>query len=331
MKNILALLIVLISCSYDNKQAFDYTQNRIQVEGKIMSIDCFIANPYSITYMDTLLVFYDRYEGKTITLFNLKNNQCEGRFVSEGNGPGEVIVPTDVLSFPQKDELYFSERHTGYLNIFDISQKTIRRKIPFEPRPEKIYKMRDYYVCEGFYEKGRFGIYDLQGKLLRIDGQYPFRGKDMEQIPAFMLYQGSHCANPHGNYFAMGCLFCDHLSFYEVREDETVLLKKYASHDTKAKYPGQLVIEDDCLISYTWAYGTDKHCYMLYSGKTSLENEKRGGWGTYVIVFDWMGNYVKTWETDMDIRNFCVDETNNLMYAVVLDDTGEYGIARFKI
>jgi hypothetical protein len=44
-----------------------------------------------------------------------------------------------------------------------------------------------------------------------------------------------------------------------------------------------------------------------------------------------MGNYVKTWETDMDIRNFCVDETNNLMYAVVLDDTGEYGIARFKI
>jgi hypothetical protein len=324
------ILILSVSCTSQN--ALDYTQNIKQIKGELLLVDCFVASPYSITCVDTLLIFYDRYEGKMITLLDLQNGRCAGRFVSEGNGPEEMIAPVDILSFPQKDELYTYQRNTACLNTLSMPDMQMQTKILFQERPPKIHKMQDYYVGEGIYKNGRFGIYDKQGKLLRAEGAYPFRAEAMEPASAFILYQGQFCSNPQGNYFAIGCQFCSHLSFYEVKENETILLKEYASDNIKAKYAGQLAFDDDCIISYTGKYATDKYCYMLYSGKTYSENNQRTDWGSYIIVFDWEGNYIETLETNQEIRTFCIDETNNIIYAVTIADfTGEYGIMRFKI
>ncbi|GHT70447.1 hypothetical protein AGMMS50239_38840 [Bacteroidia bacterium] len=321
---------MLISCSDHHKNALDYMQNVKQIKGEWLPVNCIIGNPYSMTTMDSLLIFYDRHEGKTITVFNLNRTQCVGRFVSEGNGPGEVIAPVDVMSFSQKDELYTFQRNTGAISTFSVPEMKMKSTVFLQNQADNLQKMQDFFVGLGFYTKGRFGIYDMQGNLLRTEGQYPFRGETMDLIPAFITYQGYHCASPHGNYFAIGSLFCDHLAFYEVREDETILLKQYESRDVKAKYQDQLLIENQCTVNYTWAYGTDAHCYLLYSGKTYEGNNQRTDGGNYLIVFDWEGNYEKTLKTDREIRTFCVDEQNSRIYAVALNDIGEYGIMRFS-
>jgi hypothetical protein len=343
MKNIIlftALIYCSISCSSGSKNVLDYKQNVQPVKGEKLLVDCFTGQPYSMTCLDNLLIFYDRYEGKTISVIDLKKNQYMGHFVPEGGGPDEVNCPVDILCFPQEDKLYVSQRNLGCLNTFSIPEMKMLQNIPFQERPGHIQKMKDYYVGEGYFEKGRFGIYDQQGNLRRVDGTYPFGGKDMDIYSSFLLYQASYCANPHANYFATGCIYCDHLVFYEVKENETVLLKEYQSYDVKGhndKFQDEtqrvtrLVINDDCILSYTWAYGTDSYCYMLYSGKTLAENDQRHGWGSHIIVFDWKGNYIKTLEPDQDIQSFCVDKTNRMIYAIVLDDEGDYDIMQFKI
>jgi hypothetical protein len=320
---------MFLSCS--RKNIFNFTQNAEQIRGECIPVDCFIGIPYSITCIDTLLFFYDRHEKETVTIFDIKNNRCVGRAVPEGKGPEEVTVPLDIFSFPQENELYVFQRQTGCMNSFSIPEMKMQRKVVFQERPSYMQKMRDYYVGIGLFKTGRFGIYDLEGKMLRSEGKYPFRGEDMDRVSNYILYQGHYCANPNENYFVIANLLCNNIEFYEVKEIETVLLRQYDFFDIKAQYREQLIIDNDCIINYTWAYGTVKYCYMLYSGKTYSENDQRTSWGNKIIVFDWNGNYVKTMETDREILTFCVDELTHQIYATIIDNNGEYGIMRFKM
>ena len=57
-----------------------------------------------------------------------------------------------------------------------------------------------------------------------------------------------------------------------------------------------------------------------------MENNKRyAGGGNRIIVFDWDGNYIKSYKANEHIYSFCVDEGNNIIYASVRDDNDETG------
>ncbi len=311
-------------------------ENIVNITSEYLILDCFVAKPYSLVNMDTLLIFYDRYDGKMFSIYDIKNDRCLGRVVSEGHGAGEVTAPVDILSFPQQGLFYFTERHTGNLNLFDIQEGGIQEKIHFESHATNLQKMGNYFVGLGYYDNGCLGIYDQKGRLIRTDGIYPFRGERMERLAASLIYQAVLCASPNSDFFATGNVLCDHLAFYRVTENEALLLRQYQSVDAKAKfvgskYGGSLRVDEDCIINYTWAYGTDNYCYMLYSGKKYKENENMD-WGNFIRVFDWNGNYIKTYKTDRDILTFCVDKVDQCIYAVAEDDsTGGYSIVKMKI
>jgi hypothetical protein len=310
-------------------------QNVKRVESVLLPAEHLIGNPYDMVVREDMLIYCDYHEGKFFSLYDLKENRLAGRHVSVGNGPDEVIPPLYILSLPQKDRLYAYQRNVATLNVFSVPGFRILNSIQFTSstpwRPLELAKTKDYYIGETIYEDGRFGIYNQAGELLQTGGMYPFRGKDMDPMSAFILYQGACCASPENNCFAFGSTFCDHISFYEAGENGVTLLREYASSDAKVSYPGQLVVDDDCLVAYTCAYGTVSRCYMLYSGKTYAANGNQSDGGHYILVFDWQGNYVETLETDREIRRFCVDESHRVIYAIALDEEGEYGIVKFQL
>ncbi|MDR1098349.1 MAG: TolB-like 6-bladed beta-propeller domain-containing protein [Tannerella sp.] len=335
---LLQISLCALSCNNGNG-GVDYRRNITSIRGEFLQIDELIGKPYDITCMDNLLIYYDRYDGKFYSVYDVERKQFVGRYVSEGNGPGEAVPPLNIISTLSKDTLYAYQRNMAVMSLFGLPDFQMLSNITFNTsglsagiaKPVGMQKTKDYYIGETNYASGRFGVYNPEGEMLYTGGSYPFRGESMERIPAFILYQGHYCASPASNRFALGCLCCDHLSFYEAGENGLTLLKEYASYDIKASYPGQIVYDDDCIISYTWAHSTASYCYMLYSGKTYAAKGKRDDGGSYIIVFDWDGNYVKTLETDREIRTFCVDEAGQIIYAVALGDDGEYGIIKFKL
>ncbi|MDR1116296.1 MAG: TolB-like 6-bladed beta-propeller domain-containing protein [Tannerella sp.] len=323
-----------LSCA-NGKGGLDYRRNIVPVKGVLLQIEHLTGKPYDLVCKDDLLIYYDYYDGELLSMYDLKKNRFVGRFVAVGNGPDEAVPPLAVVSWPQKDRLYTYQRNTATLSVFGVPDFRIRNSIRFASstpwNPLKLAKTRDFYIGETVYDEGRFGVYNSEGKLLQTGGTYPFGGKDLDPMPAFILYQGATCANPENNRFAVGGTFCDHIAFYEAGEDGITLLKEYASSDVRATYPGQLVVDKECVISYTGACGTASYCYMLYSGKTCAANGERSEGGNCIIVFDWEGNYVKTLEADREIRTFCVDEAAQMIYAAALGDDGEYGIIKFKL
>ena len=157
-----------------------------------------------------------------------------------------------------------------------------------------------------------------------------------------MVYEGYLCTNAANNKFAFGCLYSDYLAFYEIKNNELVVLKAYFSKDANVTYGAdtlgdgtpivRLFQKDNTVRNYRSSFGSNTYCYMLFSGKTNEEiGDNRSGDGNYIIVFDWDGNHIRTFQSDYAIDFFYVDEDNNLIYAIVRGDDGERNVAKFRL
>lgn len=71
---------------------------------------------------------------------------------------------------------------------------------------------------------------------------------------------------------------------------------------------------------YVDAYTTEKYIYLLYSGRVSrnsdLESIERSILSNHILVFTWDGEPVVEYETDVDLKNFCVSDSDDILYAI---------------
>ncbi|MDR0606210.1 MAG: TolB-like 6-bladed beta-propeller domain-containing protein [Bacteroidales bacterium] len=341
MKKKLLLIFALIFnyiCAYTSSNTYDFFANTKKISGEKVDIGCLIGTPSELVLIDSLLLFYDRYERQTITVFDTKNNRFIRRFLYEGNGPEEIIPPLKLFVSYRNKQINIFQIQTGSLYVYDakdiaVTEKepAIYQKLSFGDRPANIKQTRDGFVGIGMFNNGRFHLYDQEGKFVNPAGQYPFRGEEMNPDVRFFVYQGVFCSSPNGNSYAIGSSYCDNLEFYHIENNNASLVKKYETYDVNAKFEQKLIINEECIMNYKAAYGCDKYCYMLYSGKPYLENGKRSYSGKKIIVFDWKGEYVKSFEADKEIFAFCVDENEGVIYAFTYDEEEGNIITRFKI
>lgn len=338
MKRLLLPILLLFVASCQNKgSVFNLLENAENVRGRSLDLTRYLGRPFDTTvFGDTLLCIGDRNEGKSIAIYDLKNKEFKGNYLTEGRGPGEVLPPVLVMAFSQSDHLYLIQRSKGAVGIYNFTEQKITQEITLEGRPGDVEKMRDYYVGIGpSLEASRFGVYKDDGTTLRFEGSYPSLAK-YGGGAEFYAYQGKLCANPQGNYFALGSTFCDLLDFYHVTDSETRLVRRYSqSYEPKMQYTETAdfrssFVEPDCIVSYLRTYGTAEYCYMLYSGKTF--GDGTGGMSArYVIIFDWDGDHVRTLELDTDISAFSVNESNTKLYATTLNEDLEYDIREYDL
>jgi len=335
------LLYSIFPCNGSGSSSdWNYKQNITRIKSEFLQIDELIGRPYDIVCKDNLLIYTDFYDGLFLSVFNLKNNRFVGRFLQQGQGPNDAIALIYLLPYPEKDKLYIYQRNAAKLSILDTQKFNIQRNIQFTSktawRPFEMQRTKDFFIGTGILEKGRFAVYDLNGTFITEGGRYPFRGERMERANAFLTYQGSYCTNPDNNSFASGCLYSDYLAFYKVKDNEITLTKEYFSRDADIKSDNngttsRVAPNNSSTINYTSAFGSKSYCYMLFSGKTYEDNNNSDSGGKHIIIFDWDGNYIKTFETDVIIYNFFVDETNNIIFAVANDESGEKAIVKFEI
>lgn len=322
----------------------DFTANETDITGIKLDVGCLIGRgPAELFYLDPLLLFYDPYENKAVTVYDAQNKQFVRRFLSVGQGPGEIIAPLKLFASSVDNTINMFQIQPSILTIYepvdiidnDYIEHPVQIQFSGKMKPWNIKKIKDNYIGIGLFEDSRFRMYDLDGNIVSSFGKYPFRGEEMDFMGRFIIYQGVVATSAYGDCFAIGTSYCDNLEFYQILDGTAVLKRKYETYDANVNFVGNVFrIEDDCIMNYKAAYG-GKYCYMLYSGETYLEKGRNVYGGRRIIVFDWEGNYLKSYKADIDIRSFCVDEENNIIYAIIRneddEDGGGYSIAQFNI
>ena len=336
--NYLVVVAFFLSACTEGKN--DFTGNETNITGIKLDVGCMVGQPSSITYLDPLLLFFDRYDNTCVTVFDTKNKQFVRRFVKVGQGPDEVLPPLRLFASPIDQKIYMFQFQAAKLNIYDPGgiieyDRITPLQLFFEDRPPEIKKIKDGYIGSGPFEDGRFRLYDSDGHIVSAFGKYPFHGEDMDRIGRFFIYQGHLATSVDGKYFAIGSSYCDNLEFYKIEDGVAILKKKYETYDVKGSFVGNMIqLEDNCIMNYKAAYGGG-YCYMLYSGETLLEKNGQKAGGSKIIVFDWEGNYLKSYKTNIEILSFCIDEENQIMYAAARDkndeDGGGFNVFQFNL
>lgn len=327
------ICVFLLGCK-ENKE-IDFSNKGRLIIGELMTIDSLIGKPYELCFIDSFLFIIDRYEGKMVTIVDVENNNKVVRNLNEGRGPGEVSGPLRVSISIKKKEIQVFQIQSGIMNVYDLTTRAsnndfkLVRSISFSDRPANAVLTRECAIGIGPFSEGRYHLYDLNGVFKIGVGDYPFNGNRMNPMDRFILYQGYLQEQPDGDFFALGSSYSDNLEFYKLEKSGITLVNRYGIKDVMGTYDNSIQLNDNCLMGFKGSYGTEKYCYMLYSGKTLKENNNRRMWGTRIFVFNWNGELIQTYELNQEVISFCVDEIKGLIYGIV-NMEGNFEIMKFK-
>jgi hypothetical protein len=274
-----------------------------------------------MSIVNSCLLIADRYEGKTVAVFDTKAGKCLGWYLSLGNGSGEMRgEPMRFSSSNGKLQIY--QPSSGNLCTYSVPAIKLQKTVSFASDPaagrqhlDQVRKLQDGYMGTGRFEKGRFCLYSKRGKEMRQASEYPFEGESMDASKCFGLYNGPIGASPAGTAFVVNSELCDNLKFYEICEKDVRRLKKYGTHDVDVSWrENRTFANENTLSGYIHVYETNDYCYLLYSGEKGRRID-----GKWIFAFDWQGNHLKSYELDMPVLKFCVDETGQILYGLARD------------
>ncbi|MDR2679349.1 MAG: TolB-like 6-bladed beta-propeller domain-containing protein [Tannerella sp.] len=326
-KHLLSIVIacLFVACHYDTD---DFVRNAKELNGEVIHADCMIGRPSAILYAEPQkIILYDRYDGNLISIIDMTDGRC-ARFLQEGNGPEDILPGFRMFISSENQTFGIYQHQMSRLNLYDLADITVanahplsaRAKIRIEEEPSaaNVISAGKYFIGIGMFEQGRIHLYDQQGKYISHGGKYPFKGEDMDSKSRFFAYQSYLASNSSGK-FVVGSAYGDNLEFYAVDEHgRIILVKKYGARDVLFSMENLTIrLQDDCMLGYKGAWGGEKYCYLLFSGKSYAENDHRTIGGKYLFVFTWDGQFVKSYRTDRDILSFCADEKNGIIYAIV--------------
>ena len=255
---------------------------------------------------------------------NLNDNSTT-KLIPVGNGPGE-FADIDIVQQTSDSTFLFRDWNTAQLYEMNVMTGAIKKDYDFEDsRSMKVVKMKDYYIATGIFDKGMFLVKDNKDSVHYVH-QYPKDNiDDKESASKAMAYQGKLLSNKNIDRV----MFCSsRFSYFEIFQfDGQIVSSIKKSYIGEFDYsisptPGMTfaAVAKDNREGYVDAYVTPKNIYLLYSGRSEadagIETNEQASLSNQILVYDWDGNAVMRYETDVDLHSICVNKAESIIYAI---------------
>lgn len=336
------LVLICLSCSFEKKNESLLTSFEdkkvihlssqkipIQMDGLIFE------NLSQIKYIDGLLFAVDP-PGREycMKIINLKNKRIRN-FLKKGRGPGEIrtINPSVSYNYEKKELVvtdninYFTYLIDNLKNGIDVADNKLSLKF------DKAERLFDAIYCNDGYMLGSL----MKSRLGFVNVKKSDFIKKFDYSEGFMVEQGKFYSNPIENKAI-------HLETYNARlwvinynlKDIYLKEKKWWKSNIKQiTLPnGSITTESDGRdrIAFIGATGSSKYLYTIYSGKRiNFSNAQDTFSSRVILVFDWEGNPVKSYQLDNKALSIAIDEKNNILYAGAIDKEGELSLIKYNL
>lgn len=339
MSFILKLFVVSIlaginqSCARaeDNKVYFP-AENMKKVSFKPVFSDVFIGIPRDFYIIENNLLILDMYEGKHITLIDLKNSSEAKRIANKGQGPNEFLRIGNLSYDSTAGVLHVFDEYARNLSSYNVEERKIvfndenlKQKVHLSNTTYDVIPFGNNFVANGNFNGKQFVLLDEHGGIKDEFGVYPGKKDAINMGMAYYLMnQNRLIANPQGTHFAAAGFMNDQLVFYKKEGNTVKKIKEYFNYDSEVtpsiqkQGNGQLYgfsENDNTMRAYIDVYATDNYMYALYIGLSKSDLGK-GDHPCYILKFDWNGNFIEGFKSNMLILSFAVDESNRKIYAV---------------
>ena len=354
MKNYYFIIIALLcySCNTSNKSdkykdAERFTMQDIpetvSLTGKEIDFDEIIIPSRYFTIVDTVLVITNSQTEHVIHCFDVKNHKKVAEFVRRGNGPDDIVDPTNVQFVDT------------CIWIFDIQQQIIRQygkldiRLPISPKSLnsvrlKVFSNRalvlpeqDRFIASTIQpEKKRFILYNMEGNILNEFGDFPelIINTPMTPIEAIESFIGNLLYSNDKFIFV-----CNRTDLIEIYNFDGSLNKRLHGPDGFIPYlkqrdvgGGGVAAGGDRTRSREGyfspvVYGNE--LWVMYDGRYSRDVDSAHLKNTIIVFNLDEGKPIRLIQLDKDILRFTIDEKNNVMYGISSDP--EYHIVQFDL
>jgi hypothetical protein len=313
-------------------------QKKIHLTGDIIELDE-IIRPRSLFLKDSLLFMINMQQAHCITVFHLQEMKKIGDFIPFGNAPNEVLNVNN-LQF-QDSLVWISDRDRQQVNKYKLIQFLKEDEVvPFEIKKieesfERLLITQDKLITNSLHHvRSRFSFYDLQGNFIESKGELPDAGIQMTD---FELHESCFCnmvINPDDESVFVAYMNTDLVEIYDSNgnlktrihgPDKFYSIKKEVSSGDMQRVSS---IEGRTRDAYYSPVAFEDEIWTIYNGKYFDRTIENSFLCNCIIVFDWDGNPIRQYTTDIGFYSLAIDRKNRVFYGITLSP--EYTFVKFN-
>ena len=343
---ILSLPLLFFSCrGYSYRDARTFSQSDIKktiyLTGEIIEIDEVLI-PGNLFLFDSLLFTRNAGHSEFISVFHRRDMSKIGSFIEFGGGPGEFVEILRNIQFQDSLVWIFDGRASRTVNKYHISQFL---------QPGTIYPLEVIHLPDPFggalitpnriVTKGslhhihsRFSIYDLQGNFIENKGTLPDTGTRLTELELHESFSATMALHPDGEAIFVAYKATDLIEIYDANGN-----LKTRVHGPDQFFPIRQEVRDGNLARVRSISGRTRDAYffpvafsdeiwVVYDGGVFDPSVAYGFLSNRIIVFDWEGNPLRQYITDVGIYGLAVDRENRVIYALTI--APEHAFVRFR-
>ena len=340
--SILFILSHVFSCNkyrYNDVRKFslaDITERK-QLKGEIIELDE-IFMPVRLYIKDSLLFTINNRDRYFVSVFHLKEMKKIGDFIGFGNGPNEVL---EVSSIQFQDSLvWVLDQNRQQINKYQLNQflednEVIPlERIKIEDAFEKALVSHNKLIINSLrYIQSRFSFYDLQGNFLENKGDLPDAGVKLTDLELFESFFCNMALNPSDESIFVAYMNTDLIEIYDANgnlkirmfgPDHFYSIKKQKSSGNEYMVRS---IEGETRDAYFSPVAFEDEIWTIYNGKY-FDRTIRNDLNNRIILFDWNGNPIREYTTDISFFSLAVDRQNSVFYGITFSP--EYAFVKFN-
>lgn len=303
----------------------------IRLKSEQISLSDSLLNPAKISVQDTLLTIFEEQVDNSETFlkfYSLKSGKMIHCYGQVGRGPGEYSTPTVHWESPEKILITEKMRYTVFSLdslFYNPSYMPLKRNVRIGlSAANDVYRLNDSIFLENSTMSDyQFSLYNIKSNKYLINYKnYPNLIKDgrmTDFIANSNIYHASFALKmDNKDSIVIAYELFPMIDFVSLNNfGSTRILFPFDKHVNVVTVMDNLnAMVENRKLYYTQSYSTNKYIYLMYDCKRPQSKEYAS---PEIHLFDWNGNFIKRYQTDQYISNFCVDEDSNIIYGIGSD------------
>lgn len=341
---ILVPLFFLFSCSGEVSLSVTFPTER-KAGWELVSDELYVNVVYDLwEYKSCLLVpVADMKTGHNLWIYDKNTGKRIWSGINDGRGPGETMSGLQNTYFADGVLTYYDDMKWSILRYqIDsiLAGSFLYREERYDPPTwtmsvvesgdNRLFMKNVGYSSPDLHEVSRFELQDRAGHTLC---QYDYSPVSDPELRFYEYMYTPYSASPDKSRLAIGTLHGTVLETYGIGQDSIapIAVRVFEDPDIDVSSGGYDYNERTVLGFYD-IYAFDDRILAAYDGEVNpYWNSGDRQTYTKIAVFDWEGNPLELIHTDYKIERLCYSETENTIYAAVMDRDGIMYLAKMEL
>ena len=341
------IIFLLISCDTNQKVFSPPTfEKNVKLKHTVIHDTLLLNFPNEIISFEKYILIYSLTDGKYLHVFDKQTGEYIGGYVRKGQGPGEIATWCERLDYYKNEQLItMLEINTNQCLFYDINNDSenllkfkLKRNFLSNSTTDSIKNERllgVYKINKNLYlsdsrifppsnnQNRRFSLITETGEKMS-----EFNGFATDDFWAYatITQRLPISFSPNRKKMACATFFGAVLETFDIGDSITLIQEKLFYPIILEIRNGVAYPTDETIQGFLDICTSDEYVFSILCG--SKEPQIRLN---HISVFNWNGDPVIRFETDVDIYRICYNEDDNMIYAIARTEDYEFILVRFDI